>query len=200
LLLFHGNGEIVSDYDESAAEFAGAGVDLVVVDFRGYGRSTGTPTLRSTIADAVPVLEQVRARVGAPLVVMGRSLGSACANELYGRSPEGVRGFVLESGFADLDALIRRRGLTPPGRLTSEERATFDPLPKLQRGTAPLLVLHGADDELIEASEARRAHGAAGTSDKQLVLVPEHGHNDLSLSPVYWEALAAFVARVASGR
>lgn len=196
LLLFHGNGEIVSDYDGSAQAFADAGVGLAVMDYRGYGRSTGTPTLRSALSDATLVLEHVRARVATHLVVMGRSLGSACAAELMGRNPEGVVGFVIESGFVDLSALIRRRGLPVPSPLDSPDRATFDPIPKLARGRAPLLVLHGSDDELIDPDEATRAHEAAGALDKQLVLVPDHGHNDISASPIYWDALAAFVARL----
>ena len=127
LLLFHGNGEIVSDYDGSAQAFADAGVGLAVMDYRGYGRSTGNPTLRSALADAASVLEVVHARVATPLVVMGRSLGSACAAELVGRQPAGVLGFVLESGFVDLSALIRRRGLKAPAALDSRDRATRSP-------------------------------------------------------------------------
>jgi alpha-beta hydrolase superfamily lysophospholipase len=197
LLLFHGNGETVGDYDRSANDFAAAGVGLAVMDYRGYGRSTGTPTLRTALADAALVLDHVRARVATPLIVMGRSLGSACAAELYGRAPDGVIAFVLESGFVDLAALIRRRGLKAPPQLDSRDRAAFDPVPKLSRGRAPLLVLHGDDDELIDPAEARRAYEAAGTADKQLVLVPGHGHNDIAQSPVYWDALAAFIARLA---
>lgn len=196
LLLFHGNGEIVSDYDRSAKAFADAGVGLAVMDYRGYGRSTGTPTLRSALADAATVLEYVHARVATPLIVMGRSLGSACAAELIGREPAGVLGFVLESGFVDLPSLIRRRGLKPPTPLDRHDRTTFDPIPKLARGRAPLLVLHGTDDDLIDPAEATRAYEASGATDKQLVLVPGHGHNDLSASPVYWDALAAFIARL----
>jgi pimeloyl-ACP methyl ester carboxylesterase len=199
LLLFHGNGEVVSDYDRSAKDFAAAGVGLAVMDYRGYGRSTGTPTLRTALTDAVTVLDHVRTRVATELLVMGRSLGSACAAELYGRLPEGVLGFILESGSVDLTALIRRRGLSPPTRLDPRDQATFDPLPKLGRGRAPLLVLHGDDDEIIRPAEAVRAHEAAGTTEKQLVLVPDRGHNDISQSTVYWDALATFVARLPRG-
>jgi alpha-beta hydrolase superfamily lysophospholipase len=61
LLLFHGNGEIVADYDAAASRFARAGVALAVMDYRGYGRSTGTPTLRTLISDARRVADVVRA-------------------------------------------------------------------------------------------------------------------------------------------
>lgn len=200
VLLFHGNGEVVADYDHAAGRFAQAGASLAVVDYRGYGASTGVPTLRAAIGDAAVVLtavsEWLEARPPAErrLIVMGRSLGSACAAELYGARPASVRAFILESGSSDLGELVRRRGLPVPPELPPELRETFDPLPKLRRGDHPLLVLHGEDDEIIAKGEAERAFEAAGTTNKRLVLVPGHGHNDLSFAPVYWEAIGELVA------
>ena len=200
LLLFHGNGEVVADYDDAAGRFADAGVNLAVVDFRGYGASTGTPTLRDAIEDARVVLAFFVGHVSGPLVIMGRSLGGACAAELY-RDAAGdgrVIGFVWESCAVDLEGLIRRRGLVPPAELTEEERRVFDPLPKLRAGRAPMLILHGAEDDLVGPHEAQAAFDAAGAeaAQKELVLVPRRGHNDLSLDPAYWTALARFVARL----
>jgi pimeloyl-ACP methyl ester carboxylesterase len=195
LLLFHGNGEVVSDYDAIAEMFAHAGARLAVVDYRGYGRSAGSPTLRAVIADATRTLTTMRAAAGGSLVVMGRSLGSACAAELYGAMPEGVVGFVYESGFVDLAGLIRRRGMEAPRQIDAPDLAMFDPVPKLARGTRPFLVLHGAEDALIPAREAEKAFAAAGTKDKDLVLVPDRGHNDLMTSRIYWDALRGFLAR-----
>lgn len=197
LLLFHGNGEVVADYDGLARQFAAAGAELAVMDFRGYGASTGAPTLRAAIADAAPTLAAVRAATARPIVVMGRSLGSACAVELYRQRPAGVAGVVLESGASDLAGLVRRRGLPVPSAFSADDRAVFDPLPKLAAGDLPLLVLHGAADDLIDPAEARAAHAHAGTTHKQLVLIPDRGHNDLGHAPAYWQALAAFIADVA---
>ena len=191
LLLFHGNGEVVADYDGAAAEFAAAGAALAVADYRGYGRSTGEPTLRTVVEDARPIAEAV-----GPHVVMGRSLGGAAAHELYARPIASMLGVVLESTYSDVAALIRRRGLEPPV-LSPDERAQFDPLVKLPLGTLPLLVLHGARDHLIAAREADGTLAAAGGSDKRLVLVPERGHNDVSFAEIYWPALAEFIARIA---
>ncbi len=196
LLLFHGNGEVISDYDDSAAQFAEAGVNLAVMDYRGYGLSSGVPTLRNTLADAPRVLDAVRAHVAAPVIVMGRSLGSACAAALHADSPEGVLGFVFESGFVDLGALVRRRGMSAPRELTPDEVHIFDPVPKLARGRLPLMVLHGADDSLISPTEGQRAYDALTTQSKYLTFVPDRGHNDISLSSVYWAALTKFVAIV----
>jgi alpha-beta hydrolase superfamily lysophospholipase len=196
LLLFYGNGEIAADYNEAADRFADAGVNLAVTDYRGYGRSAGVPTLRHALADAHLVLDALRARVGSPVIVMGRSLGCACASELYASSTASIRACVLESGFVDLGGLIRRRGMTPPPTLPADDLATFDPIRKLERGTLPLLVLHGAEDTLIVVDEAQRAFDAAGTRDKRLVVIADRGHNDVSSSVDYWEALASFVASV----
>jgi pimeloyl-ACP methyl ester carboxylesterase len=191
ILLFHGNGEVVADYDEAAPQFAEAGAALAVVDYRGYGASTGTPTLRNLIEDAPAV---VAALGGRPVIVMGRSLGSAAAAELYRAPPAGVRAFIWESGFVDLDALVERRGYHEKTRLSADERRVFDPVAKLRVGRSPLLVIHGAEDDLIVPREAQEAFDAAGTATKTLTFVPHRGHNDVSASPLYWDAIAGFVA------
>lgn len=191
VLMFHGNGEVVADYDDLESRFAAS---LAVVDYRGYGQSTGTPTLRALLADAGRALEAVKRETGTRrLFVIGRSLGSACAVELYGQSPAGVAGFIIDSGFSQLEGLIRRRGLvaTP----TDEERTAFDPLPKLARGNAALLVLHGEDDTAIPVGEGRELCDAAGTTQKAFEPQPGFGHNDLFGSERYWQLLNAFLNR-----
>jgi uncharacterized protein len=193
LLLFHGNGEVVADYDDAAEQFARAGVALAVMDYRGYGRSGGTSMLRTVISDARVVAEAIR-----PWVVMGRSLGGLAAHELYARPTAGLAGVILESALFDLGALVRRRGLEPPQAFSAEERATFEPATKLRLGRLPLLVLHGERDDLIVLDEARAALASAGAAeaDKSLVVVPRRGHNDVSSGDNYWTAIAELVARL----
>lgn len=198
VIVFHGNGEIVADYDDLAPRYRSAGAELVVVDYRGYGRSTGTPRYRAAIADTVPAVQAILERAPRrPVIVLGRSLGGACAAEVAGQVPPLVDGIVLESAGSDLSALIGRRGLRPPATFTDDELAVFDPIPKLARCALPALVMHGEQDTLIRADEARANHAALGSAEKQLVLLPGVGHNDLMASPLYWSALAAFVQRLA---
>ena len=193
LLLFHGNGEVAADYDDTADRFAALGAALAVAEFRGYGQATGVPTLRAVVADARPLAEAVP---GAPLIVMGRSLGGVAAHELFARPIDRMAGVILESAFYDLSNLIRRRGLVPPPAFTADEIATFEPAGKLARGRLPLLVLHGARDTMIDPHEAAAAHQAATAAvDPQLVLVPGRGHNDISGSAVYWAAIGTFLDR-----
>jgi alpha-beta hydrolase superfamily lysophospholipase len=201
IVLFHGNGEVVSDYDAAAPSFAHAGGSLAVIDFRGYGRSEGTPNLRNLIADARPALEALLPHLAAadrprPIIVMGRSLGSACAAEIARAAPPIAAGIIFESGFSNLTELARRRGL-PLETVADEDLAVLSPLRKLAQSHLPLLVLHGENDTLIAPAEGRAAHDASGADDKRFVLIPERGHNTVSFHPLYWEALADFLQRVA---
>ena len=90
LLYFHGNGEIVSDYDSLASHFNALGSELTVCDYRGYGRSEGTPTLRNGLEDAKVIYRHLRgnSKLKPKVCVMGRSLGSAPAIELCVQFPE----------------------------------------------------------------------------------------------------------------
>lgn len=194
VLLFHGNGEVVSVYDAFAPMFARVFLDLLVVTYRGYGTSGGTPSLRACLRDAHRWLEAASKEAsGVPLLVMGRSLGGNCAAELCQEQRAGVAGYIFESAPSDLDALVRRRDIEHPYKITEEDRGDFCPLRKMARCQTPTLVLHGAEDRLIHPSEAKATFNALSAQRKWLTFVPDRGHNDLSYSPVYWEALRDLV-------
>ncbi|MEZ4393898.1 MAG: alpha/beta fold hydrolase [Polyangiales bacterium] len=195
LLLFHGNGETVPDYDQAARAFADVGAALAVVDYRGYGASTGAPTLRACLADALPALDALLAAAPGPVVVMGRSLGGGCAAELAKTPRPRVVGYVFESAPGDVLGILRRRGVHLDA-LPEDDAAAFSPLPKLARCETPALVLHGACDTLIPLSEGEASFAALASAQKSLAVVPEAGHNDLSFRPEYWTALANFLASV----
>lgn len=191
LLLFHGNGEVVADYDDAAELFAEAGAALSVADFRGYGASTGTPTLRNALLDAPIVLAAILERTAMPVIVMGRSLGGASAAALCQKARSRVVGYVFESSGSDLAALVKRRGIPVP-EFTPNDLASFDPLPKMASCTTKTLVLHGERDMVIDFREAEATHRAIAVST--LCPIPQRGHNDVASSKVYWDALASFVA------
>lgn len=204
LVLFYGNGELAADYDDQAPSFARAGARLTVIDYRGYGRSDGVPSLAALRADVRPALERLLAHFAGeapsgpplPVIVMGRSLGSLCAAELAGVSPALAQAIVIESGFGDLVALAARLGLLQD--LSAADREASSPLQKLASSPLPLLVLHGAEDDMITPDEGRALHAASGARYKRLAIVPGRGHDDLSLAPDYWRALSEFAAWVAA--
>ena len=116
LLFFHGNGEIVADYDEMAPVYIRMGINFLPVDYRGYGRSTGTPTITNMMADCRRILDYTGKLLNdrgfkGPLIVMGRSLGSASALELAARYEDRIAGLIIESGFARTGPLLRLLGV-----------------------------------------------------------------------------------------
>ncbi|MBN8611906.1 MAG: alpha/beta hydrolase [Deltaproteobacteria bacterium] len=190
VLLFHGNGEIVSDWDGAAPSFLARGARFGVLDYRAYGRSTGTPTMRAVLDDAWTVLAYVHALAGSTVIVMGRSLGSAAAWEVASASC--VRAVIVDSGFTSVDAFARRRGVDPT-TLEVSERARLDPIAKIARVTAPTLLLHGEDDSVIVHGEAERALASIPHARKSLATIAGRGHNDLAMDPAYWRALGPFL-------
>lgn len=198
LVYFHGNGEIVSDYDDLAGMFCELGAEMVVCDYRGYGKSDGYPTLRKVLEDSHKIYDylQSNGKLRAKTVVMGRSLGSASAIELCSTRQE-ISCCVIESGYADPIPLVERRGLKI-AKTTPEEDRLFNNSQKITRVICPLLIMHGADDDLIVPDEAELNYRMAGSKNKTLKILDGVGHNDIMMAPDfgYFSALKLFFDNV----
>lgn len=198
LLFFHGNGEIVADYNDLADAFADLGAEFIVCDYRGYGQSGGSPTLRNSLEDSRRIYAYLKdnGKLLGQVVVMGRSLGSACAIELCA-SLNDVAGCVIESGYADPVPLVERRGLQI-GKTTPEEDKLFNNSHKISRVNCPLLIMHGARDELIVPAEAELNFSKAGSENKFLKILEGVGHNDIMMAPgnIYFSTLRSFFEKV----
>jgi len=192
LLFFHGNGEIVSDYDSLAGHFNALGGELIVADFRGYGRSTGTPTLRAALEDAHKIFDQLKSKgkLKEKVCIMGRSLGSAPTLELCAKRSD-IAGCVIESGYADPIPLVERRGLKID-KTTPEENALFNNSQKIRLVKCPLFIMHGADDFLISPHEAKLNYDNAGSKLKHLEILEGVGHNDMMMEHSYFTTLKRF--------
>ena len=194
LLFFHGNGEIVSDYDGLRDVFAQLGAELTVCDYRGYGKSEGAPSLRTSLEDAHAIYRylQENGKLKDPVCVMGRSLGSAPAIELCSGHPE-IAACVIESGYADPIPLVERRGLKIDAT-TPEEDRLFNNSRKITQLSCPLLILHGEEDCLIGPQEAQLNHQQAGSKAKHLEILAGVGHNDMMMAQDngYFVALKRF--------
>jgi alpha-beta hydrolase superfamily lysophospholipase len=199
ILYYHGNGEIAADYDDIASLYTRIGTTLLVIDYRGYGRSDGTPTAHNLLTDAAVVFEAIPAVFEendlAPtrLLVMGRSLGSAAAIEVALHAGERLAGLIVESGFSDIFALLARLGVQVQG--ADEGQDGFGNAVKMARVTVPTLVIHGQADVLIPAADGQELYNRCAAPRKRLVLVPGAGHNDLIMVGMseYFEAIRVFV-------
>lgn len=199
ILYFHGNGEVASDYDDISQGYFACGSALLVVDYRGYGWSTGTPLTTTLLTDAeavVPALADILEAAnltGLPIFLMGRSLGSAPAVHLAHTTPEHFAGLIIESGFADMPSVFRNLGI--PVALSKVTDLPVANTRKMQDITLPLLVIHGENDMLLPVENGQQLFDASPVTNKTLLRVPRAGHNDLLFYGfrVYFGALARFI-------
>lgn len=198
IIYFHGNGETVSDYDYVAQTYTGVGLNILIASYRGYGWSSGEPTVSALFHDNVKIYDFIRNycdRNGftGPFFVMGRSLGSASAIDLAFRFPEMIKGLIIESGFADSLPLIRRLGCNISGKDITEKDC-FNNLSKIRKITMPTLILHGAADDLIPLAEAEKLQVESGARTKQFQIIPGADHNSLIAiaGDLYFETIKTF--------
>jgi pimeloyl-ACP methyl ester carboxylesterase len=200
LLFFHGNGEIAGDYDMIAPAYHEIGASLFVVDYRGYGGSDGAPSFASLILDAHPVLARFHALLDeegftGKRFVMGRSLGSLPAAELAATADQRLAGLIIESGAPDLTRMRQRVGIAESdAAITGLIQAHATRLAPIR---LPVLQIHGEWDEIIPLEHGLAFHEGLATDEKQLVIIPAAGHNDIGWvgRELYFEALAGFIAR-----
>jgi hypothetical protein len=156
-------------------------IRFVCADYRGYGHSSGTPTITSMIEDAHEIFKCIHDRLSdnhEPLIVMGRSLGAASALELAATYSDKIDGLIIESGFAETMSLLRTLG-ADPSYLQINERDGFANSDKISNFFKPLLIIHAEEDFLIPIEQAEKLYAAAGSSHKEILRIPAAGHNDI---------------------
>jgi pimeloyl-ACP methyl ester carboxylesterase len=186
ILFFHGNGEIVADYDDLGPRYNRMGINFLAADYRGYGRSTGRPTVTAMMHDCHAVLAFVGDWIAGhgfsgPLFAMGRSLGSASALELADSHPDRLSGLILESGFACAGPLLQLLGVDPEA-IGFREEAGFRHIDKIARCTKPLLIIHAEFDHIIPFSDGRKLFDACPSPQKRLLKIPGADHNSIFMA------------------
>jgi pimeloyl-ACP methyl ester carboxylesterase len=183
IVYFHGNGEVATDYDHFAGEFHRAGASLIVIDYRGYGWSTGRPLASAVLPDAeiaADALSGILDEAGlttSPLFLFGRSLGSAPAIHLARLQPERYRGLMIESGFSHIIPVLMRIGIPVADPANTPD--LFGNWDKIKEVHLPTLIIHGENDQLIPVSQGQMLYDASAAENKRLFRVPYAGHNDL---------------------
>jgi uncharacterized protein len=176
LLLCHGNAGNVGDRVPHAALLAAAGFDVLLFDYRGYGRSTGRPSEEGTYRDARAALRCMLEQPGVDpgrVVYLGESLGGAVALDLaLERPPAGIG---LLSAFTGVREMGRVHYPVIPTALVPDAYPTVRRIHDLR---APVLVLHGDRDDIVPLSHGRALFDAA-PEPKHIHIFRGLGHNDL---------------------
>ncbi len=197
VLFFHGNAGNISHRLDYLLMFNRLRFASLIVDYRGYGRSTGTPSEEGTYRDAEAAWDYVRhARLARPqdIVIAGESLGGAVASWLAARvEPRIVLLFSTFTSATDLGAQIY---WFLPVRLIS--RLGYDNAENLKRIKAPVFIAHSRDDEIVPYAHGKKLYEAAG--EPKAFLEMRGGHNDgfIFTRPEWVAQLAAFLDRHAA--
>jgi fermentation-respiration switch protein FrsA (DUF1100 family) len=178
VLVSHGNGGNLSGRIELLRALSRMGASTLIYDYRGYGRSAGSPTGRGIIEDGRAALRWLSDRAGVPpgeLVQFGESLGGAVAVQLASES--GARGLVLENTFSSLVDVGAYHYPWLPVRLLLSAR--LDSESAIRRYRGPLLQSHGDRDSVVPYELGRRLFEAAN-DPKELITVRGGEHHHLS--------------------
>ena len=197
VLLFHGNAGSIADRIDYLPHFHAMGYAVLLVDYRGYGASSGKPTEQGTYLDAQAAWEWLTVMRGinpGAIVLAGESLGGAVAAELAARVQP--RALLLISTFTSVPDLGSEIYPWLPVRLISRYR--YDTLSHLRNYRGPVLIAHSRDDEIVPFAHGERLFAAA-PGDKSM-LEMRGGHNDSFLfsQPPWVRTVGDFLAHHAA--
>jgi pimeloyl-ACP methyl ester carboxylesterase len=195
ILYFGGNAEEVSWMLEAIGNPERGetpGVGWLLVDYRGYGGSSGSPSERALVADALQLYDHAARLPGVDpgrIFAFGRSLGSGVAVALAAERP--LRGVVLVSPFDSLVAVAKHYYPYLPVDWLLKHR--FDSIGRAPRLRAPLLCLIAERDDVIPVVHAERLYAAWG-GPKKRVLLAGANHNSTDGAASFWTSIRAFLA------
>ncbi len=187
ILFLHGNAENISTHIASVYWLPARGYNLLLLDYRGYGKSGGKPSLPGVQDDITSALRVLLARPGVDpdrIVVLGQSLGGALAIHNVAHSPyrAHIRALVVESAFFDYRAIVREKldgaWLTWPFQwpLSWTVRNDYSPSQAVaQVSPIPLLIVHGDRDDIVPSTHGERLYAAA-REPKRFWRIADGGH------------------------
>lgn len=195
VLFFHGNAGNISHRGDTLAIFHSLGLDVLIIDYRGYGMSEGSVSEQGLYRDAMAAwdyLLQARGFKPDDIIVFGRSLGGAVATALAGKvQPHAL---IIESTFSSTRDMAN--SMMPFLSRVIIMRYAFDTRRRIKKVRAPVLVMHSRDDEIIPYEQGRKVYQAA--NDPKIFYLLVGGHNDgfIKSMPGYRYRLKTFLESI----
>jgi len=174
VLYFHGNGQNISKYAPHAPFFTKNNYEVWMIDYPGYGKSTGEMSEKALYDWAMVFYKLARARFPKDKIILyGRSLGTGIAAQLA--SVRDCKALVLESPYYSFTSLAASKApVYPVSQMLRYELPTYK---YLQEVTAPITIFHGTEDELIPISQSKRLKPFLKKNDEWIPL-ENAGHNN----------------------
>jgi len=192
VLFFHGNAGNISHRGDSIAIFHRLGLNVFIFDYRGYGRSEGSPSEQGLYRDAAAswrYLTETRGFDPGQIVLFGRSLGGAVAAQLAATEQPGA--LILESTLSS--ARDFARSVFPLLSRLVVVRYGFDTQRSVQRVHCPVLVLHSPEDEIMPFALGKKVYAAANQPKRLFELRGGHNGGFLQSQPAYERQLDSFI-------
>ncbi|HXB11476.1 MAG TPA: alpha/beta hydrolase, partial [Bacteroidia bacterium] len=193
-LYFHGNAGALDSWQELSSELLPLNCNLLIIDYRGYGKSTGVFSEKGFYLDAEAAYNYLLANgyTADKIIPFGRSLGTGVAVNLALEKP--VKALILESPYMSITKLANQQfPYLFPWLLL---KYTFDSYGKLstEKLDVSVLIIHGDNDELIPCEHAKELYAAIKEDKKKLILIHGGGHNNLSSFPEHNKAIGEFLS------
>ncbi len=192
LLWFHGNAENIGMGLEQMKALSLLGTNILAIDYRGYGKSEGSPNEAGVFRDgeaAYRYLMETRHFAPRNIFIYGHSLGGAVATEIAFRHECG--GLIVESSFTSMREMARHVMKIPFMEYVTKSR--FDSIAKIAKIRAPVMIIHGREDKLIPFSMGERLYAAA--HEPKTFLATQSGHDDPYVmgGKEYWDHWKEFI-------
>ena len=194
LLFFHGNAGNISHRGESVRIFHRLGLNVLIFDYRGYGKSQGKPGEQGMYKDADAAwhyLVQIRGLEPKNIILFGRSLGGAVATKLASDVQAGK--LILESTFSSGKDMAK--SIFPLMSHIIYVRFGFNSEERIKKITCPVLVIHSPDDEIVPFQLGEKIYEAANEPKTLFKLRGDHNAGFYQSQPDYEQALGKFLAQ-----
>jgi len=181
ILYFHGNSRSIKGWAKYAADFYRYDYDVVLVDYRGFGKSTGKRSEKAMLGDMQVVFDELKVQYGEnALIIYGRSLGSGFATKLA--SENHPRFLILDSPFFSFSTVVERFLPFLPIKWVLRYHLRSDKwIPLVQ---CPIYILHGTRDWLIPIRHSEKLQ-ELNPARITLIRIWNGGHNNLPAFPEY---------------
>ncbi|MFQ5602306.1 MAG: alpha/beta hydrolase [bacterium] len=193
LLWCHGNAGNITDRLDNLARLAKLPLNIFIFDYRGYGKSEGSPNEAGVYRDAEAAFDYLNSRKdidAQKIILFGRSLGGAVAVDLATKRP--CAAVILESTFTSARDMAKAAfGLIPIHLII---KTKFNSLAKIRNIQVPLLCFHGSRDSTVPFKLGRKLFEAAN-QPKEFYPIQNADHNDTYLvgGSAYFEKIQAFI-------
>ncbi|MHA1250974.1 MAG: alpha/beta hydrolase family protein, partial [Candidatus Helarchaeota archaeon] len=188
------------EYQYFKQDFHNCNTNLAVMDFRGYGFSTGSPYFSCLYEDAMPIynhfIEWIKDNgFSDSIFVMGRSLGSFCAAEIGSHNPPEVRGMIFESGIGSTYKIMKYLFRINIPQIDKDSLDEWSNDTRVSKFKKPTLIIHGTSDWIVPVEHAHVLYESIPNDVyKKLILIEGAGHNNIfQFGQEYFNPLKDFI-------